>query len=226
MRSTFSNIWGALKSVLLHKTYKKKLNDNDENNWSYIMRVFQVQTQYWSNQYPSAVCASLHQGAIFGLWTVIHFLAQSSYSKRRWQSNPIHPLTWVTGGSNTVEPSYQIQWIYINTVRASGDTLRPAPFTCLTPHRWAYGCSGCPQAKQQEQIRARQRQPLSRVMCSTGMMWWPRDRQLWLWGQPDWHTHIHTHTGGGWSIEAEEDAPTLIFLSQEEDLNLKSNWSK
>lgn len=54
-----------------------------------------------------------------------------------------------------------------------------------------YGCNRCPQAQQQRQIRAAECQPQSRVTCSKGMMRWPADRQLWLWGQPDWGTHRH-----------------------------------
>lgn len=46
------------------------------------------------------------------------------------------------------------------------------------------------QQQQQEQIRAAQRPPQSRMICSTGLMWWPRDGQLWLWG----HTHRHIRT--------------------------------
>lgn len=113
----------------------------------------------------------------------------------------------------------------IDTVSASGDTLRPTPFTGLTLHHWAYMAAADALKHSSRERLEQECQPQSRVTCSKGMMRWPADRQLWLWGQPDWGTHRHaiSHTHRR-TLNMETIARTEWMLDNITHLENQRHW--
>lgn len=70
---------GFIRACVNAWTFSNK-KKQDENNHKKQLELYYWTLSiantihYWLNQYPLAVCACLHQGAIFGLWTMIHFV--------------------------------------------------------------------------------------------------------------------------------------------------------